>query len=121
MKLPFGKYKGRSIEVLDNDIGYAQWLLQQEWFAQKYPELHEAIVARYAETRERVAEASLHATQNMLISFDLKREKIDSFDKYPFSIPVVKNLERTILHPHVTYIIGENGSGKSTLLEALAI
>ncbi len=121
MKLPFGKYKGRSIDVLAGDPGYAQWLLQQEWFAHKHPELHEAIVTRYAETREALAEASLQATQNMLISFDLKHEKIDSFEKYPFCLSVVKNLERTILHPHVTYIVGENGSGKSTLLEALAI
>ncbi|RUM66665.1 MAG: AAA family ATPase, partial [Sulfurospirillum sp.] len=52
---------------------------------------------------------------------DLKSEKIENFDEYPLCLPVVKNLQRTLFHPNVTFIIGENGSGKSTLLEALAI
>ncbi|HIP59423.1 MAG TPA: ATP-binding cassette domain-containing protein [Campylobacterales bacterium] len=65
--------------------------------------------------------SSLDAKENFLLSIALKEEKIESFKEYPFSLPAVKNLERTIFHPHVTYIVGENGSGKSTLLEALAI
>jgi len=121
MKLPIGKYKGRDISVLADDPGYAQWILQQEWFGQKYPELYKAIESLHEKSAQQAAEQALEATENMLISFDLKREKIDSFENYPFSLPVVKNLERTMLHPHVTYIVGENGSGKSTLLEALAI
>lgn len=51
----------------------------------------------------------------------LKRDKIASFDNYPFSIPAVKYLEQLVFDPAVTFIIGENGSGKSTLLEAIAV
>ncbi|MDB5803897.1 MAG: transporter, ATP-binding protein [Betaproteobacteria bacterium] len=51
----------------------------------------------------------------------LKREGIDSFDRYPFSLPAVRSLDELDLHPKVTYIVGENGSGKSTLLEAIAV
>jgi predicted ATPase len=51
----------------------------------------------------------------------LRREKVDSFDHYPFSLAAVRTLERLELHPKVTFFIGENGSGKSTLLEAMAI
>lgn len=51
----------------------------------------------------------------------LQREKVDSFDRYPFSLPAVRSLEQIDLHPKVTYFVGENGSGKSTLLEAIAV
>ena len=51
----------------------------------------------------------------------LQRDKVESFDRYPFSLPAVRSLERIDLHPKVTYFVGENGSGKSTLLEAIAV
>ena len=51
----------------------------------------------------------------------LLRDKVDSFDRYPFSLPVVRTLDFIDLHPKVTFLVGENGSGKSTLLEAIAI
>jgi len=51
----------------------------------------------------------------------LLRDKVASFDEYPFSLPVVRTLEFIDLHPKVTFLVGENGSGKSTLLEAIAI
>lgn len=40
---------------------------------------------------------------------------------FPFSLPVVRSLDRLPLHPQVTFFVGENGSGKSTLLEAIAV
>jgi len=51
----------------------------------------------------------------------LRRDKVESFDRYPFSLPAVRSLEQLDMHPRVTYFIGENGSGKSTLLEAIAV
>jgi predicted ATPase len=51
----------------------------------------------------------------------LQRDKVESFDRYPFCLPAVRTLEQIELHPKVTFFIGENGSGKSTLLEALAV
>lgn len=54
-------------------------------------------------------------------SFCLKRERVPSFDHYPFNIPAVRALDRLELHPAVTFFVGENGSGKSTILEALAV
>lgn len=50
----------------------------------------------------------------------LLRDHISSFDKYPFSIPAIKNLNELHFTHHVTFLVGENGSGKSTLLEAIA-
>lgn len=56
-----------------------------------------------------------------LRSVKLLRDQIDSFDQYPFSLPIFRELETLEFHPQVTFIIGENGTGKSTLLEAIAI
>ncbi|UVI33711.1 AAA family ATPase [Paenibacillus spongiae] len=52
---------------------------------------------------------------------ELLRDQVDNFDRYPYSLDAVKNLERLEFHPNVTYIVGENGMGKSTLLESIAI
>ena len=51
----------------------------------------------------------------------LLRDQVESFDVYPFALPVVRALDFFDLHPKVTFLVGENGSGKSTLLEAIAI
>jgi predicted ATPase len=50
----------------------------------------------------------------------LSRDKVESFDEYPFSVPVIRNLQSLTFHPDVTFFVGENGTGKSTLVEAIA-
>jgi predicted ATPase len=54
-------------------------------------------------------------------SVALLRERVPSFDEYPFSIPAIRELHELSLHPHVTFLVGENGVGKSTLIEAIAL
>jgi Predicted ATPase len=54
-------------------------------------------------------------------SVELRQDKVDSFDEYPFDIPAIQLLGVLKFHPQVTFFIGENGSGKSTLIEALAV
>jgi predicted ATPase len=56
-----------------------------------------------------------------LLSVSLLRERVPSFDQYPFSIPAIRALDTLRFDPRVTFLIGENGSGKSTLIEAIAI
>lgn len=60
-------------------------------------------------------------TEQFLIDIKLKRDKVEDFSSYPFSLNAVKNLDSIRLHPGVTFFVGENGSGKSTLLEAIAV
>src|SRR5690349_3504399 len=55
------------------------------------------------------------------ISMALLRDTVPDFDRYPFSLPAVRHLDKLTFHPAVTFIVGENGSGKSTLVEALAV
>jgi len=56
-----------------------------------------------------------------LKSVTLRRDWVDSFDVFPYSIPAIKQLTTIELHPNVTFFVGENGAGKSTLLEAIAV
>lgn len=51
----------------------------------------------------------------------LERDRVPSFEAYPFAIPSITRLEELDLDPQVTFFIGENGSGKSTLIEAIAV
>lgn len=56
-----------------------------------------------------------------LIDITLLRDKVPSWEEYPFSLPAVRTLETLPFHPDVTFFVGENGMGKSTLLEAIAV
>ncbi|HKW46483.1 MAG TPA: AAA family ATPase [Gemmatimonadaceae bacterium] len=44
----------------------------------------------------------------------------ESADRFPFSVPVVRALDKLSLDAPVTFFVGENGSGKSTILEGIA-
>ena len=59
--------------------------------------------------------------QPFLVEVRLLRDKVPSWDQYPFDLPVTRSLETIAFHPRVTFFIGENGTGKSTLLEAMAV
>lgn len=41
-------------------------------------------------------------------------------EEYPFTVPLIQQLEEFHFSTPITIIVGENGSGKSTLIEALA-
>lgn len=50
----------------------------------------------------------------------LLRDKIADFDRFPFTIPAINQLNEILFTSQVTFFVGENGSGKSTLLEAIS-
>ena len=60
-------------------------------------------------------------TGGYLRTIMLKRDLVPSFDRYPFSIPAIRELYTLDLHPRVTFLVGENGVGKSTLIEGIAV
>ena len=50
----------------------------------------------------------------------LLRERVESWDEYPFCVPSIRNLKKLSLAQPVTFFMGDNASGKTTLLEAIA-
>jgi uncharacterized protein (DUF3820 family) len=47
--LPFGKHKGKTVaELLVADEEYANWIAAQGWVAERFAELHAAILSRGA-------------------------------------------------------------------------
>ena len=56
-----------------------------------------------------------------LVQVELLRDRMPSFEAFPFCVPAIRHLQSMPFHPQVTFLVGENGSGKSTLLEALAV
>lgn len=60
-------------------------------------------------------------SEQYLIEIVLKRDVIENFAEFPFSLAAFHDFDRLKLHPKVTFFVGENGSGKSTLLEAIAV
>jgi predicted ATPase len=68
-----------------------------------------------------MARTPAYRSRNFLIQMRLLRDKVPSFDEYPFSIPAIRDFDTLDFDEPVTFFIGENGSGKSTLLEAIAV
>jgi hypothetical protein len=64
---------------------------------------------------------AVRSTDTFLRSVTLLRDRVESFDAYPFSIPAVRHLKTLEFHPKVTFFVGENGTGKSTLIEGIAV
>jgi predicted ATPase len=56
----------------------------------------------------------------MLKKVKLLRDRIQSWQDYPFCVPVIRLFEELNLRSRVCFFTGENGTGKSTLLEAIA-
>lgn len=49
--VPIGKYKGATVaELLVRDPAYVEWITSQGWFAQRFAEVHAAIISRGAGT-----------------------------------------------------------------------
>jgi energy-coupling factor transporter ATP-binding protein EcfA2 len=50
-----------------------------------------------------------------------RRPDIPEADRFPWTLPLFRELPELRFEKPVTFLVGENGSGKSTLLEALAV
>ena len=50
MKMPFGKYRGHDICFINS--GYLKWLIDQDWFVMKQPEILVLAVEKELELRD---------------------------------------------------------------------
>lgn len=56
----------------------------------------------------------------ILSTLRLKNFPEEEQDTFPWSLPLIKNLETLTFEKNISFFVGENGSGKSTILEAIA-
>lgn len=42
--VPFGKYKGQPVEVMQMDTGYCDWLSKQDWFREQYGNVYNQVI-----------------------------------------------------------------------------
>ncbi|MDA7501804.1 AAA family ATPase [Chitinophagales bacterium] len=56
----------------------------------------------------------------ILSSLRLRNFPESKKDLFPFTLPLVQNLEEIEFEKNISFFVGENGSGKSTILEAIA-
>ena len=42
--VPFGKYKGQPVEVMQMDTGYCDWLSKQSWFREQYGNVYNQVI-----------------------------------------------------------------------------
>ena len=59
--IPFGKYKGKPVEVLQQDHDYAQWLMAQPWFRERFQPVYNLIVNNFGEPAETPEHNALQA------------------------------------------------------------
>jgi hypothetical protein len=60
--IPFGKHKGSTVaELLVKDPQYVEWITAQGWFAQRFAEVHAAIISRGAGTDDTPEHNALQA------------------------------------------------------------
>ena len=57
----------------------------------------------------------------MLKKITLLRERVSDWNRYPFTVPVIAQLNELAFRSRICFFAGENGTGKSTLLEAIAV
>jgi predicted ATPase len=55
-----------------------------------------------------------------LRSVGLRAVPEEQANRFPFSVPIIRQLDTLNVDAPVTFLVGENGSGKSTLLEGIA-
>jgi hypothetical protein len=50
--MPFGKYCGAPLDALVDDVPYAEWLLRQRWFGERFPHHRQYLVDALCGTRD---------------------------------------------------------------------
>ena len=85
--IPFGKHKGKTVsELLATDQPYADWVTAQGWVAERFAELHAAIVTRGAGTDDTPEHNALQARfldepfRSVILSSLLDITKTTSFE-----------------------------------------
>lgn len=72
--MTFGKYKGQPVEAILQDRQYCEWILQQPWFVEKFPQIHTVIINNHGEPAETPEHNQLQA---MFVDLEFRRRYLD--------------------------------------------
>src|SRR5260221_12243408 len=59
--VPFGKYKGQPVEVMQQDHQYVEWLMAQGWFRERFGGIYTMIINNFGEPAETPEHNALQA------------------------------------------------------------
>ena len=84
--VPFGKYKGQPVEVMQMDTGYCDWLSKQDWFREQYGNVYnQVIINNFTEPSETPEHNRLQMRfldENFVESFVSKKLRPAIYAKY---------------------------------------
>lgn len=79
MIIPFGKYAGQPVDVLQADPSYCQWLTGQNWFRERYATINTLIINNFTKPEDTPEHNALQ------VKF-LDNDFVEKFGKYYFKI-----------------------------------
>ena len=86
--IPFGKYKNQPVDVLKQDTQYMEWLVNQDWFRERYPSINTLIVNNFHQPNDT-------PEHNQLVSCFLSDDFLSAFSYH-------------ILHDKIDYFFNDN-------------
>ena len=102
--IPFGKYRGQPIDILREDTDYRDWLMAQEWFASRYPQVHTLIVNNFGAPSETPDHNALQArflqhqvagaAVRVFVSADDVRSAMDRIAALGTAVPDAEEIEQ---------------------------
>ena len=93
--VPFGKYKGQPVEVMQMDTGYCEWLSTQDWFRERYANVYQQVIIN------NFTEASETPEHNKLQMLFLDK---DFYRKIEAALPVDPS---KLFHPQILEAVSE--------------
>jgi hypothetical protein len=104
--IPFGKYSGQPVEAMASDQKYCDWLMQQTWFTEKYPQLSTIIINNFSEPSETPEHNKMQAyffdnknKRSILKLLGIRAFNLEKHDLIEFDIPDDKEfIDSIVLH-----------------------
>lgn len=93
--VPFGKYKGQPVKVMQMDTGYCEWLSTQDWFRERYANVYQQVIIN------NFTEASETPEHNKLQMLFLDK---DFYRKIEAALPVDPS---KLFHPQILEAVSE--------------
>ncbi len=86
--VPFGKYRGQPIESLAQDQQYADWLVAQPWFRERYSGLYTIIINHFKPPEDTPEHNALQA---LFLSHDYRMKVVSAYAMPNIHIRVREN------------------------------